>query len=489
MATTTTNIGLRKPETSDFVSVANDISGNMQTIDDTFASSAAADIGAAAAAGSALTVARTDHVHKVGSGTVDAPGLPVGESNTGLYRPGSGQLGAAVAGVKAWITSATGVALEKALAFGHVATPSAPAAGYLALYAKSDNFLYRQTPSAVEALMLDSVSLASIVPRRNRLINGCMRIAQRSTLGTADDTYTLDRWNLLLEAASAAAASQETSDVPTDGSNCALKLTVGSGEDNKFGVVTFLEAADCRDLRGKTVSLQAKLKATAAITDVRMAVLEWTGTADSVTSDVVATWGSAGTNPTLATNWAYLGTPANLSPTTSWATYKVEGLTVGASANNLAVFIWSEDESTTVTTDILRITDVKLEEGAVCTAIDRRPYAEELALCQRYYEEWGGTSLEYFPISGHCAFTTVALYAMGFTWKRVAPTFNKSAASDWGVLIAGGTSVACTDLGAGVITNHSLRVDATVASGLTAGDACQLRAVSTSSRIWLDAEL
>ena len=45
------------------------------------------------------------------------------------------------------------------------------------------------------------------MPRKNRVINGDMRVKQRPTLGTADDTYTLDRWNLLLEAASAAAMS------------------------------------------------------------------------------------------------------------------------------------------------------------------------------------------------------------------------------------------------------------------------------------------
>lgn len=230
--------------------------------------------------------------------------------------------------------------------------------------------------------------------RKNRVINGDMRVNQRMNLiGTTDDSYTLDRWNLLLEAASAAAVAHETSDVPTDGSKYAMRLTVGSGEDNKFGVVTILEYRDVADLRGKTISLQAKLKATAAITDVRMAVLEWTSTADSVTSDVVGTWSSAGTNPTLASNWAYLGTPANLSVTTSWATYRVEGLTVGASANNLAVFIWCEDESTTVTTDILRITDVQLEEGPTCSGFERLPFGLLLNLCKRYYQKAHAYSL------------------------------------------------------------------------------------------------
>lgn len=224
--------------------------------------------------------------------------------------------------------------------------------------------------------------------KKNRLINGDMRLAQRA-MPTLDDSYCLDRWNLLLESAGAATVSQETSDVPTDGSNRALRLIL-DGADGKVGIVQFLEFRDCADLRGKTVSLQAKLKASnARVGNVKMAVIEWTGvTPDTLTSDVVngANWGVEGTNPTLATNWAYLGAPANLSPTTSWATYRVQNLTVGATANNLGVFVWVDDKSTDAA-DTLRITDVQLEEGSICTQFGRRHVAAELALCGRYYRK------------------------------------------------------------------------------------------------------
>lgn len=246
------------------------------------------------------------------------------------------------------------------------------------------------TPARNKALIGGSSgSIWDATARKNRLINGCMRVNQRVTMPTADDSYCLDRWVLLLEAANAATVAQETSDVPTDGSKRALKLTVGSANNNKFGIVSILEFLDCADLRGKTVSLQLKMKSTAGITNVRAAVIEWTSTADVVTSDVVGTWGAENTNPTLATNWAYCSgyTPISLAATTSWATYRIEGVSVGASTNNLAVFIWVDDETTTQTTDVLRITDVQLEGGAVCTDVERRPFAQELALCMRYYEK------------------------------------------------------------------------------------------------------
>lgn len=336
-----------------------------------------------------------------------------------------------------------------------------------------------------------SVVGGSDIPRRNRLINGCMRVQQQTTVGTTDDSYTLDQWTLLLEAASAAAVAQETSDVPTNGSNRALRLTVGSGEDNKFGVVNIIEFLDCSDLRGKKVSLQAKLKATTAITDVRMAVLEWTGTADSVTSDVVSSWGSAGTNPTLATNWAYLGTPANLSPTTSWATYRVENLTVGASANNLAVFIWCEDESTTVTTDILRITDVQLEEGAACMAFERRLLALERALCERYFQAFGGASFETVAAGGAQDASNCITMLPLKTRMRANPSITYTALSDWSVVNHLGS-------GSGTLSVLSLYTSGTAAvflacvtaaTPLTQGYFAYTQALNTSARIYLSARL
>lgn len=336
------------------------------------------------------------------------------------------------------------------------------------------------------------------MPRRNRVVNGDMRVVQRAVLGTTDDSYTLDGVILLLEAASGATVSQETSDVPTDGAKRALKLTL-DGNDGKAGVVMPLEFLNCADLRGKTVSLQAKLKVNnARVGDVRIAVLEWTGTADSITSDVVGTWGSAGTNPTLATNWAYLGTPANLGVTTSWAPYRVEGLTVGASANNLAIFAWVDDESNDAS-DYLLITDVQLEEGAVCTEFERRPYQLELALCQRYYFEMQATGAAVIFGFGQATGTAGCVIYVGVpvTMRTTLPTLSVSDVSHFGP-----TNPSFTLLGApSAIVLHSYNPKGGVAAvqltgvsgaGLTAGHCTMLFSNVTggaNTRLMLSSEL
>lgn len=315
--------------------------------------------------------------------------------------------------------------------------PTKPAAyvpiaapGYTLDAADHDDGLHETDRTAIRGI------IDSLGARRNLLINGGFRIAQKSVAGVitpvpTDNQYGLDRWRLLLEAANAAVVAQDVSDVPSDGGSASCRLTVGAGEDNKFGIWQVLEYNDVKHLRGKTVSLQAKLKATAAIADVRMAVVEWTSTADSVAADPISSWGAAGTPPTLATNYAYLAAAANLNVTTSWVTYRVEGLTVGASANNLAVFIWCEDETTTVTTDILRIADVQLEEGPVCTELERRPIQQELALCLRYF--WRHNSIGNVLIMSWCGFssTTLARFTLYFPVPmRTAPGLTMSGASD-----------------------------------------------------------
>jgi hypothetical protein len=225
------------------------------------------------------------------------------------------------------------------------------------------------------------------VQRRNRLLNGDFRVWQRGTAAptTADNAYGPDRWRVLTETTTTGfTINKETSDLPTGGSRGAAKLAIGASNNTKNGLWTILEGADIWDLRGQTASLQFKMKASdARIGDVRAVVVNWTGTEDAVAADPISVWGAAGTVPTYIAGYANANAPANLSPTTSWATYKIEGVSISASATNLAVFVWIDDKTTTAG-DYLLVTDVQLEKGAICTDLERRHVAEDLTLCQRY---------------------------------------------------------------------------------------------------------
>jgi hypothetical protein len=230
---------------------------------------------------------------------------------------------------------------------------------------------------------------------KNVLINGNFIVAQRGTSFTSattpansDDTYLFDRWILLSDGNDRADVTQETSVIPTPGYS-AIKLdveTVGSPNE-KFGILQVIEQKNCAHLIGQRVSLSFKARTTGGVAEnLRAGIVEWTGAADTVTSDLVSAWAVEGTNPTLAASWAFLNTPANLALGNTYATFKIEDIAVGASMTNLGVFIW-EDDTDLVATDVIYITDVQLERGSHATDFEYRPFQTELALCQRYYEK------------------------------------------------------------------------------------------------------
>ena len=230
---------------------------------------------------------------------------------------------------------------------------------------------------------------ASPYVNKNRLINGSFNVAQRGTSFVSgandDDTYNLDRWYVLSDGNDAVDITQTTT-VPT-GAKYSIGLDVET-VNKKFGIAQIIENVNCYDAIGGnvTLSFQAKVSATTKLDNVKCAVIAWSGTADSVTSDIISAWGAEGTNPTLIANATYENTPANLNVTTSWATYSVTANVDTASTANIIVFIWSDVTDTTAG-DFLHITNAQLEIGTSATPFERRLYNQELANCQRYYEK------------------------------------------------------------------------------------------------------
>lgn len=192
-----------------------------------------------------------------------------------------------------------------------------------------------------------------------------------------DDTYLATCWNGLHNGQQPDVAG--TAGGSSDPFTRYLKCTFDSAA-SQFGIVHFLDAQDSKALRGQTVSLSVDAWGT-AVTNLRMAVIEWASTADTLTSDVVGTWGAG--NPTLATNWSYIGTPASLVITSSRTRVKVENITISGTVNNLGVFIWTPDLQTS--TDVLNIARVKMEVGALASPFAPRLFEDELSKLARYF--------------------------------------------------------------------------------------------------------
>jgi len=304
----------------------------------------------------------------------------------------------------------------------------------------------------------------------NILINGDFVISQRETTFTSvtvpansDDTYLIDRWVLLSDGNDIVDVSQVAGSAGNAlGSRAFAKFDIET-EDKKWGILQIVKFDDSAQLIGGSCSLSFKAARGASDTStlLRAAVLSWSGTADTVTSDVVSAWGNEGTSPTLVAGWTYEDGSYACGLTDAWQTFKVEGIAIDtANTSNIAVFIWSDDKTNAVG-DLVHITDVKLEKGATCTDFIPRPEGTELQLCQQYYEtnvECGiipknGATLPTHYFGGATSSTNVQCrcdYAIS-KFKIPTITFYRSSANEtgdnlWDVFIGGWTDSTATSI-------------------------------------------
>ena len=72
------------------------------------------------------------------------------------------------------------------------------------------------------------------------------------------------------------------------------------------------------------------------------------------------------------------------------------------------------------------ITGVQLEKGSTATSFDYRPYGTELALCQRYFQMYSGSSITNGFGAGRQTTTTTSRIWIAYPSMRATPTFAYS---------------------------------------------------------------
>lgn len=214
----------------------------------------------------------------------------------------------------------------------------------------------------------------------NRAINPSGQIQQTAIGSQADGTADFDQWYVLTESNAVTSSVQNNVE---DTTPYMMRITQANAAAQRFGRIQHIEKENCIDLRSQTVTLSARVRMSASTT-LRYAIIEWTGTADSPTKDVVNNWASA----TFTTGNFFISTTTTITATGSTAltantltTVSLSG-TIGSSANNVAVFFWTDStQAQNVTLDIGK---VQLEVGSVATPLARRSFGDDLRLCQRY---------------------------------------------------------------------------------------------------------
>lgn len=223
------------------------------------------------------------------------------------------------------------------------------------------------------------------VPGYNVLINGSFQVNQAAPTSNADDTYAHDMWYALTQSNAIAVSTV------TDAENTTpfmARLTQSNATPQRMGYATIVQGKNCRFLRGQSVTLKLGRLRLSSSANIRMALLEWTGTEDSVTSDVVSDWTSA----SYTAGGFFLGSSIvvrNVTQQALTAATLTDGTeitaTLGSTFNNLIVMVWTE--STVAQNVTLDIAKAKLERGTKATLFDQLPYQTEEHLCRRYYQQ------------------------------------------------------------------------------------------------------
>jgi hypothetical protein len=345
---------------------------------------------------------------------------------------------------------------------------------------------------------------------KNRIINGGMVIDQRNAGAskTITDigaiTYTLDRFSAYGSVASKFSVQQNAGAVtpPTGYINylgCTSLSVTSLGAGDTYSVRQLIEGLNCADLAWGTASA-------ATVTLSFWVRSSLTGTFGGVVRNSASNYSYPFTYsiPT-ANTWTQISLTI-VGPTSgTWLTTSGIGINIlfslgaGSTVSGTAGS-WSANyyESATGATSVVGtsgatfyITGVQLEKGSTATSFDFRAYSTELAMCQRYFQQFGGTSAYEYIGDCICANTTIAYAGISLnTTMRSAPTVAYTGLASDFTTDAGNGNTQCTAITMNSSAVNKVRLNLTVASGLTTTSYRTFLSYSTqTSKIQLSAEL
>lgn len=277
-----------------------------------------------------------------------------------------------------------------------------------------------------------------VLGSRNRIINGDMRIDQRNAgaaVTISSNQFAVDRWSCeKTNLSTLVATCQRVADAPA-GFNYSLRTTITTAQASAAN--SSLVSADHRiegfnaaslafgtaSASSFTISFWVKASVTGTYP---VSFFNWTGAV--VNRAYLATYSILTSN-----TWEYkqITVPGDTSGT--WLTDHQIGLgmqfsTGGGTDANGTAGSWSSTYKprTSACVDLnatlnatWQITGVQLEAGSTATAFERRNHAQELSLCQRYFQLAGNGC--FGNVDGSSS-TIIAFAEKFFVPMRTAPT-------------------------------------------------------------------
>ena len=354
--------------------------------------------------------------------------------------------------------------------------------------------------------------------RRNLIINGGMRIAQRSTSAVASGNpgiHTIDRFHVW-NGTDGAWTSERSTDAPEGFSN-SFKAQVTSADTSLAAgqYAQFEQKIEAQSLQhlnygsstAKTLTLSFHCKSNKTGTyGVCVYKEDGTGGLSTMLFPVDFSISSAdtwekktitiGTDSTIRgaagvindDNGAGLRIFWNLAQGSQWqvGTNSTWSTNTNHFATSNQTTNWMDS-----TSNNFYITGVQLEVGDTATDFEHRSFAEEFSLCQRYYQTTGGSGFTQ-PYANHCV---VINYSTGTDQRGVIPFTTEMRAKpsmtqvgNMTVLGLGG-GLSSTNVGDGC-TTHQAGIRVNTASNISTGQGALLRNNNdATAHLAFDAEL
>ena len=364
-----------------------------------------------------------------------------------------------------------------------------------------------------------TANVTNNLSNRNIIINGAMRVAQRGTSFAAPaDGYTLDRWSVYENLSTAQVALTQETVTDLIGFDKATKINtttaetgVPSASGNQY--LTYIQPIETTNLlhigngtsaaKPLIFSFYVKSNVTGTFcvsfykqdNTTRLISLPYTinsaNTWERKTLSIPGDTSGGGINDDkgqgiavyfiLARKTGYTGTTS-----TSWINYTDSG--------------WAPTCTGTIVENVndhIFITGCQLEVdhtgSGVATDFEHRSFGQELALCQRYFEQYNFTTFDYEAIiPSHNTNTSGGTLGV-FPWrveKRATPTITLSADSTFRLNGGGAGDTQATSMSISRTGKYTTKIDCNASRSQTTGHAGYIsRQADSTTFIQISAEL
>ena len=311
--------------------------------------------------------------------------------------------------------------------------------------------------------------------RRNLIINGDFQVSQRADYTTSavtagHDTYWLDRW-MSLKSGTTSTIQRVTRTVNGISQYAArIECTVAG-----TGIMGFNQRVELSNIPvGRILTASAMVRTNHPYVGFRTNTFQGTGGDRGVKAIPDGEW--------QRIYWTFdsTGTTSNLG-------------------GDLLIVAYNNTNVSIAVGDFIEIAEVQLEVGKVATEFEHRSFAEELALCQRYFYMHANGSVDGNGSGGSAISDNASAYnsnTVFFTVNfpvtmRSKPSLVASNGSgDYGYYTPGSNLIGFDTLNLDGVTTRTVgNINFTVSSAFTGGQSMLVRTKNSSATVAFNAEL